>query len=141
MVGYIFFFSKDNMHVLFKYELLCSINSYKHCPDGAKLMIVLFLIIFSWLVAVFKISEQLLWKRDTCGNGALLSVCSLVKFVRDLKHPTKKQQTHPPHSAALLPQTYHFKAMLGSRNISVIIWQGHSASELGKVRIESIHFN
>lgn len=53
------------MHVLFKYELLCSINLYKHCPDGAKLMIVLFLIIFSWLVAIFKISEQLLWKRDT----------------------------------------------------------------------------
>lgn len=72
------------MHVLFKYELLCSINSYKHCPDGTKLMIVLFVIIFSWLVAIFKISEQLLWKRDMCENGALLSVCSLVKFVRDL---------------------------------------------------------
>lgn len=75
MVGWTFFsLSEDNVHVLFKYELLCSINSYKHRPDGTKLMIVLFVIIFSWLVAIFKISEQLLWKRDKCENGALLSV-------------------------------------------------------------------
>lgn len=85
------------MHVLFKYELLCSINSYKHCPDGAKLMIVVFPIIFSWLVAIFKISELLLWKRDTCENGALLSVCSLVKFVRDLK-ATNTHHTQLPSS-------------------------------------------
>lgn len=80
--------SEDNVHVLFKYEYLCSINSYKHCPDGTKLMTALFVIIFSWHVVIFKISEQLLWKRDTCENGALLSVCSLVKFVRDLNKQT-----------------------------------------------------
>lgn len=95
LVRFFFFLSKDNMHMLFKYELFCSINSYKHCPDGAKLMIVLFLIIFSWLVAIFKIGEQLLWKRDTCENGALLSVCSFVKFVRHLKTPNTKETNTP----------------------------------------------
>lgn len=93
MVGWTFFsLFEDNVHELFEYELLCSINSYKHCLDDAKQMIVLFVIIFSWLVAIFKRSEQLLWERDTCENGALESVCSLVKFVRDLKqtpnHPS-----------------------------------------------------
>lgn len=89
------------MHMLFKYELLCSINSYKHCPHGTKLMIVLFVIIFSWLLATFKISEQLLWKRDTRENGALLSVCSLVKSVRDVKHQNKTSTHTTPQPSNL----------------------------------------
>lgn len=57
------------MHVLFKCEFLLSINSSKHCPDGTKLIIVLSAIIFLCSVDIFKVTEQLLWRRDTCESG------------------------------------------------------------------------